>query len=266
VVKNVAGYDLNKLYIGSLGTLGIIVEANFKLHPLPDAEHTLLFTYSRIEDAMQMVMTLMGSLLAPSALELIDAKTANEMANLFGLSLPTSGYTLAINFEGSQKTIARQREETRLLAQQAHAFMGEELEGEEQEHFWNTIREHTQGTLTCKAAVLLTQVIPYIHTLDAICQHYKLESATIAHAGNGIIYSELRPAEATPRLLAALRELRHYLDSQGGSLIIERCPVEIKRRLSIWGEPRGDFGMMQQLKQQFDPQSTFVRGRFLGGL
>src|SRR5581483_8682706 len=45
VVKNVAGYDLNKLYIGSLGTLGIIVEANFKLHPLPAAERTLLLTY-----------------------------------------------------------------------------------------------------------------------------------------------------------------------------------------------------------------------------
>jgi glycolate oxidase FAD binding subunit len=266
VVKNVAGYDLNKLYIGSLGTLGIIVEANFKLHPLPDAEHTLLFTYSRIEDAMQMVMTLMGSLLTPSALELIDARAASEVATLCGLSLPTSGYTLAINFEGSQKTIARQREETRLLARQTQAFIGEELEREKQEHFWNTIRECTQGTLTCKAAVLLTQVVPYIHTLDAICQHYELESATIAHAGNGIVYSELRPAEATPRLLAAIGELRHYIDSLGGSLIIERCPVEIKRQVSIWGEPRGDFGMMQQLKQQFDPQSTFVRGRFLGGL
>src|SRR5579864_6916651 len=72
VVKNVAGYDLNKLYIGSLGTLGIIVEANFKLQPLPANERTLLLTHVNANDAMQTVITLLGSLLTPGAIELID--------------------------------------------------------------------------------------------------------------------------------------------------------------------------------------------------
>src|SRR5690348_156943 len=72
VVKNVAGYDLNKLYIGWLGTLGIIVEANFKLQPLPAAERTLLLSFANASDAMQMVIALLGSLLSPSAIELID--------------------------------------------------------------------------------------------------------------------------------------------------------------------------------------------------
>src|SRR5207245_1899044 len=71
VVKNVAGYDLNKLYIGSLGTLGIIIDANFKLHPLPLAERTLLLTCTTARDAMHMVIALLGSLLTPSAIELI---------------------------------------------------------------------------------------------------------------------------------------------------------------------------------------------------
>src|SRR6266852_7908076 len=66
VVKNVAGYDLNKLYIGSLGTLGIIVEANFKLQPLPVDERTLILTFSNAEDAIGTVIALMGSLLTPS--------------------------------------------------------------------------------------------------------------------------------------------------------------------------------------------------------
>src|SRR5205823_7745787 len=72
VVKNVAGYDLNKLYIGSLGTLGIIVDANFKLHPLPVAEKTLILTFVHAAQAMQMTIALLGSLLTPSAIELID--------------------------------------------------------------------------------------------------------------------------------------------------------------------------------------------------
>src|SRR5436190_2868988 len=89
-VKNVAGYDLNKLYIGSLGTLGVIVEANFKLHPLPPAERTLLLTYANGVDAMQTAIDILGSVLTPGALELIDGGAASDMTDFFGLNLPTN--------------------------------------------------------------------------------------------------------------------------------------------------------------------------------
>lgn len=266
VVKNVAGYDLNKLYIGSLGTLGIIVEANFKLHPLPVAERTLLLTYINAEDAMHTVMAIIGSQLTPGALELIDTGAANDMNDFSALHLPTSGYTLAVNFEGSNVTIDRQLHETRLLARRYNALMGEDLLGEVQQHFWQVVRKHMQGTLTCKVALLPTQIVPYLQQLEQICRRHNLEAATIAHAGNGILYSELRPGDALPRLVEAIAELRRYAWEMRGSLVIERCPVELKRRVSIWGEPGADFGMMQRLKQQFDPHKTFVGGRFLGGL
>ena len=266
VVKNVAGYDLNKLYIGSLGTLGIIVEANFKLHPLPVAERTLLLTYTNAEDAMRTVIAIIGSQLTLGALELIDAGAANDMSDFFGLHLPTSGYTLAVNFEGSNRTIDRQMHETRLLARRQNALMGEDLHGESQQRFWQVVREHMQGTLTCKVALLPSQIAPYLQQLEHICRRHNLEAATIAHAGNGILYIELRPGDAIPRLVEAIAELRRYAGEIRGSLIIERCPVELKRRVSIWGEPGADFGMMQRLKQQFDPKGTFVGGRFLGGL
>src|SRR6266849_8826503 len=86
VVKNVAGYDLNKLYIGSLGTLGIIIEANFKLQPLPISERTFLLTFLNAADAMQTVITILGSLLTPSAVELIDARAASDMNDFFGVN------------------------------------------------------------------------------------------------------------------------------------------------------------------------------------
>ncbi len=266
VVKNVAGYDLNKLYIGSLGTLGIIVEANFKLHPLPAAERTLLLTYTNVQDAMQTVLAIIGSQLTPGALELIDTDAANDISDFFGLRLPTSGYTLAVNFEGSNLTIDRQMHETRLLARHQNALMGEDLQGEVQQRFWQVIREHMQGTLTCKVALLPAQITIYLQQLEQVCRRHNLDAATIAHAGNGILYIELRPADAVPRLVEAIAELRTSAREMRGSLVIERCPVELKRRVSIWGEPGADFAMMQRLKQQFDPKRTFVGGRFLGGL
>src|SRR5437868_6941267 len=144
VVKNVAGYDLNKLYIGSLGTLGIIVDANFKLHPLPIAERTLLLTFTNAGDSMQMVIALLGSLLVPSALELVDSAAASDMNDFFGVNLPTNRYTLAIDFEGATATIDRQVDETRQLARKYGVLMVEDLAGESQDHFWEAVREHTQ--------------------------------------------------------------------------------------------------------------------------
>lgn len=266
VVKNVAGYDLNKLYIGSSGTLGIIVEANFKLQPLPALERTLLLTFTNANDTMQMVIATLGSLLTPSAIELIDAGAASDMSNFFGLNLPTNGFTLALNFEGGTVSVDRQIDEARLLARKNNALMADDISGEVQNRFWDVVREHTQGTVTCKAAILVSQMAPYLHQVEQICRRHELEYAIAAHAGNGILYIELRPGDATTRIVEAIVELRMRAQEARGSLVVERCPVDLKRRINVWGEPGSDFYLMQRLKRQFDPKGTFVRGRFVGGL
>jgi glycolate oxidase FAD binding subunit len=266
VVKNVAGYDLNKLYVGSLGTLGIIVEANFKLQPLPDNERTLILTFSSAADAMQTVIALQGSLLTPSAIELIDSGAASDMTDFFGLNLPANGYTVAVNFEGSTTSIDRHVNETQLLARANGALLGDDLSGEAQNQFWDAVREHTQGSVTCKAVVLVSQMASYLQTIEQVCQLHELEAAVVAHAGNGILYIELRPGDATHRLVEAITELRLHAQEARGSLVVERCPIDLKRRISVWGEPGQDFYLMQRLKQQFDSKGTFVKGRFVGGL
>lgn len=266
VVKNVAGYDLNKLYVGSLGTLGIIIEANFKLQPLPESERTLLLTFLNAADATQTVIAIQRSLLTPSAIELIDSGAASDMTDFFGLSLPTNGYTLAINFEGSTTSINRQLDEARSLARKLGALLGDDLTGKVQDQFWDVVREHTQGSVTCKAAVLVSQMATYIQSVEQTCQRHELEAAIVAHAGNGILYIELRPGDATPRLVEAITELRQHAQEARGSMVVERCPIDLKRRISIWGEPGSNFYLMQRLKHQFDPKGTFVKGRFVGGL
>ncbi|MHB8596972.1 MAG: FAD-binding oxidoreductase [Ktedonobacteraceae bacterium] len=266
VVKNVAGYDLNKLYVGSFGTLGVIVEANFKLQPLPAVERTLLLTFTDANDAMQMVIATSGSLLTPGAIELIDAGAASDMSNFFGLNLPTNGFTLAINFEGGTVSVDRQIDEARLIARKNNALMADDIAGETQNRFWEVVREHTQGTVTCKAAMLVSQVAPYLQQVEQICRRHELEAAIVAHAGNGILYIELRPGDATTRIVEAVAELRIQAQEARGSLVVERCPVDLKRRINVWGEPGSDFYLMQRLKRQFDPKGTFVTGRFVGGL
>jgi glycolate oxidase FAD binding subunit len=266
VVKNVAGYDLNKLYIGSMGTLGVIVEANFKLHPLPVAERTLLLTYTSAEAAMQTVVAIAGSPLTPSALELIDAGAASDMSDFFGVTLSTNGYTLAVNFEGSRTSLERQIDETRLLARKHGALLGDDLRGDAQDRFWDVVREQTQGSMTCKVSILVSRVAGYLQEVEQVCRRHELEAAVVAHAGNGILYVELGPTDATPRLVAAITELRRLAQAARGNLLVEHCPVDLKRLISVWGEAGADFYLMRRLKEQFDPGGTFVSGRFVGGL
>ena len=188
------------------------------------------------------------------------------MTDFFGLTLPTNGYTLAVNFEGSTTSSDRQVNETRLLARKNDALLSDDLIGKAQDEFWNIVREHTQGTITCKAIVLVSMMGNYLKVIKQVCEKHELEAAVVAHAGNGILYIELRPVDATFRLVEAIKELRLHALEARGSMVIERCPSDLKRRVSIWGEPGQNFFLMQRIKQQFDSKGTFVKGRFVGGL
>ncbi len=265
VVKNVAGYDLNKLYIGSLGTLGIIAEANFKLHPLPEKEYTLLLTFPTIEDAIQTVIAITRSHLTPAALELIYRKSLATHSG-FDAQLPNHGYTLAINYEGSATTITRQINETNQLAGQQSALIRNDLQGKEQEQFWNDVRNYMRGKLTCKVSILVSHIPGYVHAIERICHSHNIEAEFVAHAGNGILYIEISPYHEISHVVAAIEELRTNAQQAHGSLVVERCPLNLKQHINIWGEPQANFQLMQRLKTQFDPKGIFVSGRFLGGL
>src|SRR5258708_37591407 len=99
------------------------------------------------------------------------------MAGFFGVNLQTNGYTLAVNFEGSVVATDRQLDETRSLARQNGALLGDDLSGEAQDQFWDVVREHTQGTVTCKAVVLVSQVVPYLQAIMHVCMSRELDAA-----------------------------------------------------------------------------------------
>src|SRR3989442_990450 len=102
VVKNVTGYDMNKLYIGSLGTLGIIVEATFRLHPMPAVERTCLASLDSVDAARDVVARILDSPLVPFAVELLNPEASRRVAEQAGLPWPKRG-------RGSSGTTSRAR-------------------------------------------------------------------------------------------------------------------------------------------------------------
>ncbi|HEU5198429.1 MAG TPA: hypothetical protein VFU32_02260, partial [Ktedonobacterales bacterium] len=115
-------------------------------------------------------------------------------------------------------------------------------------------------------SLLMDGVAPFLAGAQNICQEHQLTSSAMAHAGSGIIYLQLQPADATERLAGAISQLRALAQSNKGSLIVTRAPASLKATINVWGEARPDLKLMQTLKQKFDPAGTIVKGRFVGGL
>lgn len=266
VVKNVAGYDLNKLYIGSMGTLGIIVEANFKLIPCPEQEQTLLVAFDSAEQAMQAAINLLSSVVTPSALELLDQTTQQTIQQQIQQAFPASAALLAISFAGVAKAVTRQISDTQALVARAGGKPAGLIEADAHLRFWDATRQQQNGPVTCKVSLLLDKIVPFLKGAQNICQEHRLTSSAMAHAGSGIIYLQLHPADASDRLASAINQLRALVQSTNGSLVINRAPASLKVKSNVWGEARPDLKLMQTLKQKFDPAGTFVKGRFVGGL
>src|SRR5688500_7991157 len=137
VVKNVAGYDLNKLYTGSLGTVGVIVELSFKLHPLPQQEATVVAIFPNPELEAEVSATVLRSPLGPTAIEIVNGRAAATIAG--GLSVPTGGCAMFVLVGGFDKAVGRVADEIAALSSERGRAdrIGDEASG----RYWTALRE-----------------------------------------------------------------------------------------------------------------------------
>jgi len=253
VVKNVAGFDLPKLLCGSLGTLGLIAEAIFRLHPLPETVATVRF----------------AGLPAARVPELIGrARDAQlEPSSAVALRAPDGRYELGIRFEGFARGVRAQV--TRLL--DAAAAPGDELADDRE--FWqrhDRARARRDGTgapppLAAKLAALPSQLAAVAAAVAPLLA--ALPGGTFAwYTSLGIGFIAGRIADgADDRARAALAATRAALVAIGGSLVVEASPPAL-RSIDPWGPPPPAFALMTELKRRFDPDRRLNPGRFVGGL
>jgi glycolate oxidase FAD binding subunit len=274
VVKNVAGYDLNKLYVGSLGTVGVIVELSFKLHPLPANEGMLIAAFKSAADAAAPIAALMRSPLGPAAVELLDAGAAAGLPD--GLSVDRGGVVLVVSAQGFEKAIQRQLRDTQELCAQASGVQTVR-EGDTLNGVWSTLREFSDPSAS-NVALLKLAVPPARSTVALTTAHTAAQEAGFApqaqaHAGSGIVYLKLQAASWATDQLAALvglvSRLRGFARGEGGSLVLEACPLgafQGETALDPWGDVGSGFPVMRALKENLDPKGTLNPGRFVGRL
>lgn len=259
VVKNVAGYDLNKLYIGAFGTLGIITEVTLKLAPLPTRQAILGIQFQTIKDAVNTGLNIVSSQTLPTFVNLF----ANVELNQFHEKKPT----LLIGFAGDPETVAWQLNSTQTLVEQNDAIGVQNIEGESHDSISHAIQEFSavdrkSDTVLVKVNLKRTDLAEFAeHGLKDTCQMMVL-------LGNGVLYFKIPIDSATDlqQLADTLTQLRQRAIDVGGNLIIETAPPELKRQIDVWG-PIGDtLKLMEQVKAKFDAKSVLNPGRFVSSI
>ncbi len=263
VVKNVAGYDLPKLFVGSFGTLGIIVQATLKLRPLPEAERLVAVQFDRMKDVGAAARAVMGSDLIPNALEIVDA----EASRVLGLG---PAPTLAVGFDGLPEQVAWQCEELERLSAPLGGRAIVTLTAEA----WPRLLTAARSTFGTPAAVMKLVVLPAT-VADVIEQGANavrprgLLSAWSAHAGAGVLTAALfsSPEQPDPGAIAAvLDDWRGMARASGGHAVLEWAPLTVKALVPVWDAPGGAGRIMQRIKAQLDPLNILNPGRFVAGI
>ena len=254
VVKNVAGYDLCKLYIGSLGTLGVIVEAAFKLAPMPKVERTVIATFETPGQACAFAADLQHRRLSLRAVQLLNATAASAVG------LAQQGLcALVLDLAGTPQAVERSRREIGELAQDAAADLRDE---ENAAMAWQSRMRPGSAEepyLLCKAATLPTHLPALIESLETVAgPPHILALPTV-----GVLYASWPRLEDAEEAIGRLRTAVTALD---GSLVLERCPLDIKPRLDVFGDPPPSFDLMRRVKEQFDPMGVLSPGRQVGRL
>src|SRR5437016_6066572 len=246
VVKNVAGYDLPKLATGSFGTLAVITQAVFRLHPLPHETRTLTFTAPRLEPLCELALAIQHSQLAFVSLQVRAGRSAEP--------------GLDVGFEGTRAGLDSQQDELlRLAADVARVDPPAAV--------WRTREELWQGTdpaVVGTFSALPTEVRAFCTELRDACTALSLDWRAVVQ-GLGVGHFRLEGG-TSDTLVAALQRLRAAAERDGGTLVVLRGSEDVKARFDVWGSPGDALPLFQRVKQQLDPGGTLSPGRFVGGL
>ncbi len=244
VVKNVAGYDLGKLFTGSFGTLGVIVETIFRLHPLPPAARVVELPYDGAQQAGEIVQCVLHSALVPSALELIQ---------------PRGGMRhLVVLFEGVEPAVAAQADAAVALTpggrilETAPGGLGR--------------RPYAEGEIGLKISCEPAALPAVLEALDEVERQHGLAAAVAAHAGTGVVWVGWPAVSEPAAVRPAVEQLRRAVAAYDGSVVVAAAPPAVKAGMDVWG-PVGDaLALMRRVKERFDPESRLSPGRFVGGM
>ena len=254
VVKNVAGYDLPKLYCGSLGTLGLIAEASFKVIPLPEASATALLPLPADFNTEDVLDTLLGSDLTPTFLFLLNPEAARAI-------VPESEPVqyVIVGFDGNPEAVDWQ----------VKTLGADALDSTTALEVRSRLRDFglDAAPMTASFHILSSQVGAFSRMVEWTARRAGFTASVASDAALGLMTAHFVPIRAEADWSAFYVDLKDKADRCGGSFRIERMPETLREQdTPVWSPILPDFRLMTRLKEQLDPERMWNPGRFLGRL
>lgn len=274
-VKNVAGYDLRKLMIGSWGTLGIITTAIVRLWPLPEAKVTLAARLPGEEAFADFSKRLLASYLLPTSFERLDVRAGADLADYLGWTVSPTDLICLVGIDGFQSAVERQTREATQMLLDAGAATVETLEAEREASAWErwrqveaTVGRGAAGLVVGRASIPLSRVGEFGVLLRALGAQCDLAVASNAHAGNGVVSVYALLEDESERTLASVAGLaaglRRGAERLGGFFLVEKAPAPLRKETTIWPQ-RSDYSLMRAVKARLDPDGLLNPGRGVDG-
>lgn len=274
VVKNVAGFGLHKLHVGALGTLGAIALATFKVFPLPKADRSLVLSFTQADAVFAAVAAMRAH--HPAA-----AVVGNAVAQRCLFGSERSAHVLLVRFMGAQQAVARQVRAAAQAGGEAGASAIEICDETDGAALWQQCvdvgMESGRENILFKAAAVPTELRHVYADLLRTAKSLDGSVGFIADPLNGSLRCGIQAAsdqnedssaqaESLSHLLSFLQHARAVCQEHGGSLVLQRGPLALKKAFDVWGvEPQG-LNTMRSIKQAFDPHNILNPGRFVGGI
>jgi glycolate oxidase FAD binding subunit len=247
VVKNVAGYDLSKLFTGSLGTLGIIVTANFRLHPIPQVSRTVAVEVESPEAAAGAAQAMMHAQVEPTAVELHYGEDARLLTVLLesipaGVEEKVEVASFLLNPFGEVRT----------------------LSDEETGHLGPSTAAEDEAVIKLSAPP--ADLADVLGTVLGAAERRGLDQPRITgHAASGVTFVGFSGGDEDARA-GFVEELREIWLRRGGSVTLQKAPLSLKNRVGAWDQGGDYLGLIRRVKEKFDPRGGMNPGRFVGGV
>lgn len=258
VVKNVAGYDLPKLFTGSYGTLGVIVEATFKLRPCPMSERLFVWPAASAAEATRRALALLEGGIAPVLLEALN-EAAAEMAGV------ASTAALVVGCAGDGEDV--EEEERRLSRTAAGIRRVDDAEsGALRKALGAFPVPLSEDALVARVSVRPASLPALLGRFEDEARSRRLTVEIAGHAGSGVAWCQLAGPLPLLEFELCAEWMRLHAREQGGWVVFESLPAGLCGRVDPWGFSGPAVRLMAGVKGALDPAGIFSPGRFVGGL
>ncbi|MEW6232357.1 MAG: FAD-linked oxidase C-terminal domain-containing protein, partial [Chloroflexota bacterium] len=273
-VKNVSGYDLTHLFVGSEGTLGVVTKIIVKLIPLPEAKMTLLAIYDHIDDAARTVSSIVARRIIPTTLEMLDRATMELVEAYKPVGLPLDAEAvLLLEIDGSEAEAKRQAS---LVEEACRSCKAREVRvarsKEESDQLWSARRSALAAvargcvTMIIEDATVPRSAVPeFVRIIGELARKHRLRVPLLAHAGDGnmhpMVMTDFRDQEEMARVDAFADELFRAALDLGGTLSGEHGIGTLKAKYLAWQFGPAGVAAMHAIKRALDPNNILNPGK-----